>query len=108
RSTPQATVNGYFHALEQQNAGLAWQYVSASRNNPSSQSAFDASLASDDAHYGKALNFSIQQEETDNAGHYTATVSVTRANAPNAPLTYIVSVTQYDGSNWLIDSASNQ
>ena len=108
RSTPQATVNGYFHALEQQNAGLAWQYVSASRNDAGSQNVFTASLASDDTHYGKVLGYSIIQEETDNAGHYTATVNVTRANAPSAPITYIVSVTQYDGSNWLIDSASSQ
>lgn len=108
RSTPQATVNGYFRALEQDNSGLAWQYVSASRNDPNSQSAFTASLAADDAHYGKVLSFSIAQDETDNAGHYTATVNVTRAEAPDAPITYIVSVTQYDGSNWLIDSASSQ
>ncbi|HEX8732391.1 MAG TPA: protein kinase [Ktedonobacterales bacterium] len=108
RSTPQATVNGYFHALEQQNANLAWQYVSASRNDPSSQSAFAASLSADDAQYGKVLSFTITQQETDSAGHSTATVNVSRANAPNAPITYIVSVTQYDGSNWLIDSASSQ
>lgn len=108
RSTPQATVSGYFHALEQQNASLAWQYASASRNDPTSESSFASSLASDDARYGKVLSFSITQSQTDNAGHYTATVNVIRADEPTAPLTYIVNVTQYDGSNWLIDSASNQ
>jgi hypothetical protein len=108
RSTPQAAVSGYFHALEQQNASLAWQYVSASRNDPTSQSTFASSLSADDARYGKVLSFSITQSQTDNAGHYTATVNVSRVDDPTVPLTYIVSVTQYDGSTWLIDSASNQ
>jgi hypothetical protein len=108
RSTPQGTVTGYFNALEQQNYNRAWQYSSASRNDAGSQSTFTSALADDDARYGKVLSFTITQTESDNAGHATETVSVTRANAPNAPLSYVVSVTQYGGSTWLIDSASNQ
>ncbi len=108
RSTPQATVSGYFTTLEQQNYSRAWQYSSASRNDPGSEATFDNELSSDDAHYGKVLNFTITQSQSDNAGHTEVTVSVARANAPNAPLTYIVSVTQYSGPVWLIDSASSQ
>lgn len=108
RSSAQITVSGYFTALEQQNYARAWQYSSASRNDAGSQSTFTSALGDDDARYGKVLSFSVVQSESDNAGHTTETVSVTRANAPNAPLSYIVSVTQYGGSTWLIDSASNQ
>lgn len=108
RSTPQVTVNGYFDALEQQNYSRAWQYSSASRNDPGSEASFADTLSSDDARYGKVLRFTITQSQSDNAGHTAVTVSVTRSSAPTAPLTYLVSVTQYSGPVWLIDSASNQ
>jgi len=108
RSSAEATVTGYFNALEQQNYGRAWQYSAASRNDAGSQSTFTSALTDDDARYGKVLSFTITQTQSDNAGHTTDTVSVTRANAPSTPLNYVVSVTQYDGATWLIDSASNQ
>lgn len=107
RSTPQATITGYFTALEQQNYARAWQYSSASRNDPGSQAAFTSALTADDARYGKVLRFSVTQAQNDNAGHATVTVSVTRATSPSAPLTYVVSITEYSASNWLIDSASS-
>lgn len=108
RSTPQITTTGYFDALEQQNYSRAWQYSSASRNDPASQATFASALSADDGRYGKVLSFTITQSQTDNAGHATLTVSVTRATSPDVPLTYVVSVTQYSGDNWLIDSASSQ
>ncbi len=108
RSTPQVTTSGYFNALEQQNYSRAWQFSSSSRNDPGAQSAFASALAGDDARYGKVLSFSITQSQSDNSGHTTVIVSVTRSAAPNAPLTYALSVTQYGGALWLIDSASNQ
>lgn len=108
RSTPQTTVTGYFDALEQQNYTRAWDFSSASRNDPAAQSSFTSALTSDDARYGKVISFTITQSQSDNAGHTDETVSVTRANAPNAPLTYDVSVTLYSGPTWLIDSASSQ
>lgn len=108
RSTPQATTTGYFNALEQQNYSRAWQFSSASRNDPSAQSSFISALSADDGRYGQVLRFTITQSQTDNAGHATLTVSVTRAVAPDVPLVYVVSVTQYSGDNWLIDSASSQ
>ena len=108
RSTPQATASGYFDALEQQNYTRAWQFSSSSRNDPGAESAFVSALSADDARYGKVLSFSIMQTQSDNSGHTNVTVSVTRAAAPNAPLIYAVSVTQYGGALWLIDSAANQ
>ena len=108
RSTPQASVTGYFDALEQQNYGRAWQFSAASRNDPSAQASFATALSTDDARYGKVMRFSVTSSQTDSTGHTDVTVSVTRASTPTAPLTYAVSVTQYGGSLWLIDSASNQ
>ena len=108
RSTPQASVTGYFDALEKQNYSLAWQFSAASRNDPSAQASFTTALSTDDARYGKVLRFSVTSSQTDSTGHTNMVVNVTRARAPAAPLTYAVSVTQYSGSLWLIDSASNQ
>jgi hypothetical protein len=108
RSTPEVTVTGYFAALEQQNYTRAWQFSSASRNDPGTQPSFASALSADDARYGKVLRFSVTQSQSDNAGHTNVTVSVTRASGPSAPLVYAVSVTQYSGSLWLIDSASSQ
>ncbi len=108
RSTPQASVTGYFDALEQQNYSRAWQFSAASRNDPGAQASFTTSLSTDDARYGKVLRFSVTSSQTDSTGHTDMIVSVTRSSAPAAPLNYAISVTQYGGSLWLIDSASNQ
>ncbi len=40
RSTPRATVTGYFHALSAQDYATAWRYDADSRNNPAAQTAF--------------------------------------------------------------------
>ncbi|HEU5344324.1 MAG TPA: protein kinase [Ktedonobacterales bacterium] len=108
RSTPTASVTGYFNALEQQNYSRAWQFDASSRNDPNTQTSFTAALDADDARYGKVMSYTITNSQSDTTGHSDYTVSVTRAKAPNAPLTYAVSVTQYSGPLWLIDSAASQ
>jgi serine/threonine protein kinase len=108
RSTPTASVTGYFNALEQQNYSRAWQFDAASRNDPNTQASFTAALDADDARYGKVVRYTITSSQSDTTGHSDYMVSVTRAKAPNAPLTYAVSVTQYSGPLWLIDSAASQ
>ena len=107
RSTPQATTTGYFNALSAQNDTQAWQYVSASRNDPSSQSSFVSDLQSDDSRYGRVERFHVQPITQDTTGHATAIVVVTRASQPNAPITYSLSLTSYDGV-WLIDNIQTQ
>jgi serine/threonine protein kinase len=106
RSTPQATVTGYFQALKAQDDGRAWQYSSLSRNNATQRSAFISGLQADDARFGHVTSFQLGQFASDGEGHVQATVSVTRFLQPDAPLTYTLSLTQYDGSTWLIDSVS--
>lgn len=108
RSTAQATLSGYFTSLEQQNYARAWQFSTLSRNDPASESAYATSLASDDARYGKVVAFTVTQISSVNSGDTVATVSVTRANAPNAPLTYSVNITEYSGPTWFIASAASQ
>jgi len=107
RSSPQATVNGYFNALRQQNYTQAWQFMSASRNDPSSQSLFESGLRTDDARYGKVLTARITQV-TQNAGSSaTVVVAVTRADQPTNTITYSLTVTNY-GSDWLIDTVNSE
>lgn len=108
RSTVQASVNGYYNALEQQNYARAWQYTADSRNDPNSQANTVNALSSDDGRYGAVMSFTVNQVQSDNSGHIVATVTVKRAKSPDSPLTYTLSLTEYGGSTWLIDSASSQ
>lgn len=108
RSSPQATITGYFNALQQGDFNRAWQYVSASRNDTSAQNLFLQTLRSDDARYGKVLSIRIISVGTDSVSHATAIVQAKRANDPNNPVAYSISLTQYDGTTWLMDSITNQ
>ena len=104
RSSPNATVTGYYAALQAEDYGRAWQFDSASRNNTGSQSDFTSSVQSDDQQFGKITKVRVVQISTDNSGHADAIVQVTRANSPSAFQQFTVVLTQYDGTNRLIDS----
>jgi serine/threonine-protein kinase len=104
RSSPNAAVTGYYTALQAQDYTRAWQYASASRNDTGSQSNFVTSLQSDAQQFGKVTRVRVVRIETDNSGHADAVVQVTRANSPNSSQTLTIVLTQYDGTNWLIDS----
>jgi hypothetical protein len=106
RSTPTATVNGYFRALESQNDSRAWQYTAQSRNDPSQQSNFISGLQADDARYGHVISFQVGTITTDGDGHDQVSVSVSRSKQPSDHLTYMLALSQYSGSTWLIDSLS--
>jgi hypothetical protein len=106
RSTPTATVTGYFQALESQNDSRAWQYTAQSRNNASQQSAFISGLQADDARYGRVTSFQVGTITTDGDGNDQMSVSVMRSKQPSTSLTYMLSLSQYNGSTWLIDSVS--
>lgn len=108
RSSPQASITGYFNALQQGDTGRAWQYVTASRIDTGSQATFSQNLNSDDARYGRVISIHIVTVENDSATHATATVQATRANEPQSPIAYSISLSQYDGTTWLIDSVTNQ
>ncbi len=108
RSTPQVAVSGYFTALEQENYARAWQYTSDSRNDPNSQTSSVNAFSADDGRYGAVTSFTVNQIESDSASHMIANVTVKRAKSPDSPLTYNVNLTEYDGSTWLIDSATSQ
>lgn len=107
RSSPQATITGYFKALMAQDDSRAWQYAAGSRNDLAMESSFLANLKTDDSIHGRVLSAQIIQVDNANIGQAQATVAVTRANAPDAPITYTLVLTQYDGTTWLIDSISS-
>jgi hypothetical protein len=106
RAAPQASVSGYFHAVQANDSSTAWQYTADSRNNPSAQQAFVSGLGADNTRFGKIVTYHITQVNVDSPGHAEVTVTVTRASSPATTLTYTFSVTQYDGTTWLIDSVS--
>ncbi len=106
QSSPAASVSGYFAALRAGDDNRAWQYVSATRNDPSSRSAFIAGLQGDDAQNGRVQSVSIGAVTTDNAGHASVTVTVVRG-ASASSMRYAVQLSQFDGNTWLIDSISS-
>jgi serine/threonine protein kinase len=106
RSSPSASVNGYFAALMVQDYSRAWQFSAANRNDSGSQAAFTASLRADDAHYGRVLSAQISQVDDEVSGSVTVVATVTRAAAPQDAMTYTLVLTQYDGNAWLINSIS--
>lgn len=108
RSSPQATITGYFSALQQDDFNRAWQFVSANRNDAGSQDSFTQTLRSDDTRYGKVISIHIVSVNTDTPNHATAIVQATRANDTRDPVVYSISLSQYDGATWLMDSITNQ
>ena len=102
RSSPRATVTGYFAALEAQNYTLAWQFSAAMITDATSQARFIASLAQDDAQLGRVQHADHMTVENDSSGTTTIQVNVTRAHSPTVSSTLILGL--YNGSLWLINS----
>ena len=108
RSSPQATITGYFNALQQDDVSRAWQFAASSRNDTGAQSVFTQNLRSDDARYGKVISFKILSVNADSSNHTTAMVQATRASDTSSPVVYAIALSQYDGTTWLIDSITSQ
>ncbi|MGH2515679.1 MAG: hypothetical protein ACRDHP_08490, partial [Ktedonobacterales bacterium] len=106
RSSPQATVTGYFAALKAQNYSLAWRYVSQSRTNVSVESSFVNDLQSDDARLGRVLTAHMTALDT-SSGQVSEQVDVTRALSPGTTLSYSLDLSQFDNDTWLITSISS-
>jgi hypothetical protein len=105
RSTPQASVNGYWQAIQSQDYGRAWQFTAVSRNAVVSESDFISGLSTDDARYGRVISFGSIDSQQESASHALVTVSVVRGRAHSTPIIYVLSLTQY-GDVWLIDNVS--
>ncbi|HKS70484.1 MAG TPA: protein kinase, partial [Ktedonobacterales bacterium] len=105
RSTPEATVSGYYSALKAQDYARAWQYDADSRNNSSSQSQFMSDRRSEDQQYGRVTAFTVMPAQSESATQAAVQVNVTRAG-PGGPTTttFTVALTQYNGGTWLINS----
>ena len=107
RSSPTATINGYYAALKGQNYSRAWVFLTDSQTNVSDKSTVLSGLAADDLHYGRVLSVSIVSTENDSGGKVAARVMVTRALAPDAPQSVSIELSQYSGGTWLIDNLEN-
>ncbi len=106
RSTPKATIQGYYAALNAQDYARAWQFTTASTKDQASQAGFTSNLRSDDSRNGRVTSAMIVSIAQDSSGNATGTVTVTRSGAPTVPGTDTIVLTQY-GSVWLIDSVSS-
>jgi hypothetical protein len=104
RSTAENTVNGYYDALTTSNYDRAWQYLADSRNSPQNKMAVISRLSDDERNLGRVISVTVKQQAQDTSGRVNITMSVTRARAPNIPQTVVVSLSQYNGSDWLIES----
>ena len=107
RSTPSATVSGYFKALRAQDYNTAWTYSADSRNNPDAKTPFIQGLQSDDTSYGVVRSATIGQVTMITPSTAMVTVSAVRANTP-AAMTYDVSLSEYSGALWLITAIQNE
>jgi hypothetical protein len=103
RSSPSATVTGFFDALSTHDYARAWQFMSASRDNSTSQSQFTQSQRADDARLGTVVSATITRVDGANTSLATVQVNVTRGQGGTV-LSYTVSLTQFDGTTWLITS----
>ncbi|MGH2486803.1 MAG: serine/threonine protein kinase [Ktedonobacterales bacterium] len=103
RSTPNATITGYFSALRGRDYSRAYDYLTDSQTNIADRATVLDSLAADDGHYGRVLSARIISVENDSGGKVAAAVAVTRALDPNTPQTYSIELSQYSGNTWLID-----
>jgi serine/threonine protein kinase len=104
RSTPNATITGYFSALRASNYARAYDFLTDSQTNIADRANMLDSLAADDGHYGRVLSARIISVENDSGGKVAAQVAVTRALDPNTPQIYSIELSQYSGNTWLIDS----
>lgn len=103
RSSPQATVTGYFAALSTQGYQRAWQYMALSLTNVTSESSFINGVKSDDSRLGRVVSAHIAS--VDSAGSQAfVQVDVTRMKSRGTAMSETLDLTQFDNDTWLINS----
>lgn len=105
-SSPAASVNGFYSALTARDYNAAWNYTSASRNNPGSQAVFTSTTKSQDDTLGKVISAQITGTVQDSSGRVTVTVATRRGEPSNSSSNYTLTLVQYGGSSWLIESVT--
>jgi hypothetical protein len=105
-SSPSATVNGYYHALETRDYNTAWVYTSDSRNEPGSQSSWTSTTKSQDDTLGPITSAQITSTVQDSTGRVTVTVALQRGEPSNSSSNYTLTLAQYGGSSWLIENVT--
>jgi hypothetical protein len=102
RSSPRATVIGYYAALEAQNYNLAWQFSADTITSATSQASFIASLRQDNAQLGRVQNVNHLTITNDSSGTTTVQLDVARMRSSTVSNTLILGL--YNGNLWLINS----
>jgi serine/threonine-protein kinase len=105
-SSPAATVNGYYSALRARDYNAAWNYTSASRNDPASQETVTSTTKSQDDTLGVITSAQITSTVQDSTGRVTVTVAIQRGAPSNSSSNYTLSLSQFGGSSWLIDTVT--
>ena len=102
----QMTVNGYYTALKARDYNAAWNYMSASRNDPASQASTTSTWKSTDDSLGVVTSAQITSTNQDSSGRVTVTVAIHRGAPSNSSSNYTLTLSQYGGSAWLIDNVT--
>jgi serine/threonine protein kinase len=105
-SNPSATVNGYYNALKARDYNAAWNYMSASRNDPALQASTTSATKSQDDTLGAVISAQITSTVSDSSGRVTVTVAIQRGAPSNSSSNYTLTLSQYGGSSWLIDNVT--
>jgi hypothetical protein len=102
RSSPRATVIGYYAALQAQNYNLAWQFSADTITNATSQASFIDSLQQENAQLGRVEKVDQLSIANDSSGTTTVQLNVVRTHSPTVSNTLILGL--YNGNLWLINS----
>jgi serine/threonine protein kinase len=105
-SSPAASVNGYYRAMKAGDYNTAWNYMSASRNEPTLKTAFTSSTKSQDDTLGRVVSAQITSTVLDSTGRVSVTVAIQRGEPSNSSSNYTLVLAQYGGSSWLIENVT--
>jgi hypothetical protein len=105
-SSPSAAVNGYYNALKARDYNGAWNYMSARRNDPASQGTVTSTTKSQDDTLGAITSAQITSTVQDSTGRVTITVAIQRGAPSNSSSNYTLTLSQFGGSSWLIDTVT--
>ncbi len=105
QSSPTATVNGFYAALQSQNYQQAYQYLSPNAAESDSQSQFNALEQSIQSQEGSIQSYTIQTQSNGDAllGQIQITIKVSRGKGIFISQLTLIS----QGSKWYIDQIPN-
>ncbi len=104
RSTPRASITGYYNALSQRDYQRAWQFSDDSRSAVGKETGDIQSYRAEDARTGAVKSVTIDSLNQGSPNQAIAQVTVVRGNGN---VNYTLTLTEYDGNVWLITAISS-